>query len=205
MVDHTSNKWALIGPDVVRAMIVLYLAILTLMALKLTPVISTSEPTNYVTINGYKYATLANTYPLDFSGKHCQNNYLELPSGWIIAPRNCQSWFALGCYGWDTHCLVIADGNSYRGGNHSSSQRWLNCGGGGQLLTSGTSYRVNGCNREILITNNLNAVYAVCSSNPTSCEQCSAGKSSSNGATPCTDCVAGKYMSITGATACKSL
>ena len=143
-------------------------------------------------VGGHKYATLANTIPdPGTSGSpNCQNYYISLPVGWIVAPNNCHSWFALGCNSWQTDAVVFADGYSYRSKPPSWnywSAPWAYYGSGILLTNSNGQYSVNTCKYEILITDDINAVYAPCPSNPSSCVLCGPGTYSSNvfGVEPC--------------------
>ena len=146
-------------------------------------VTNSNRPSNYVTVYDHNYATLANTVP-GTNGSLCQQNtYLALPVGWIVAPNNCQSWFALGCNYWQTSRIVMMDGTSYYSKASSQQQPWSF--GGFSLINSDGQYSVTSCNTEILITDDVNAVYSPCPSNPTSCTLCGPGYYSVNGAAPC--------------------
>ena len=154
---------------------------------------NSNTPTNIVTIAGRNYATLANTVSgaasagsSGSSGSLCQNYYLALPVGWIVAPNNCQSWFALGCFSWQTQLIVLADGNEYYGLEYGSSKWSIRYSSYGLSRSGDGRYSIGGnCNAEILITDDINAESAACPSNPSSCSLCVPGTYSSNGATQC--------------------
>ena len=128
-------------------------------------------PSNFVTVSGSRFATLANTDPnSNCGGCSCQNTYLSLPAGWIIAPYNCQTAFAASCYGWNTATVVTADGyytytKSVSSPFGRNNNNWLLASSSGGVST----YSVNICNAQILITDNVNAAAAACPNLPTTC------------------------------------
>jgi len=131
-------------------------------------------PSNFVTVSGSRFATLANTDPNSYNGYgSCQQGtYLSLPAGWIIAPYNCQTAFAASCYGWDTYYVVTADG--YITFTKSSSYPFTRYNFNNWLLASSSggvsTYSVSGCNLQILITDNVIAAAAACPNLPTTCK-----------------------------------
>ena len=133
---------------------------------------------NFVTVSGSNYATLANTNPNSYSsGGSCQKDtYLPLPAGWIIAPYNCQTAFAASCYGWNTAAVTLSDG-SYTCTKSTGSSAFYHSSGNNWLLTNSSSgsggvatYSVNHCYHQILITDNVNAAAAACPNLPTTCK-----------------------------------
>jgi hypothetical protein len=68
---------------------------------------------NYsVTYSGVVFAALDGTSPSGYS-YGCQTAYVQLPSGWIIAPDNAASQEVIRAYPWDTAVMLVANGNSY--------------------------------------------------------------------------------------------
>ena len=132
-------------------------------------------PSNFVTVSGSRFATLANTDPnsnCDYSCSCQANTYLSLPAGWIIAPYNCQTAFAASCYGWNTEYLVLSDGSETY--TKSSGSPFTRNTGYYYLLTSSSgavsTYSVYNCHLQILITDNVNAAAADCPNLPTTCK-----------------------------------
>ena len=144
------------------------------------------QPTNFITVYGHKYATLANTNP-SLGGATCQYTYLSLPVGWIIAPNNCQSWFALGCNYWQTYVAVLADGTAYDTQQYytDDSSPWTYRGSGWLGTSWNGQFASSYCDGIVFITDDVSAASAPCSSNPYSCTLCGTGSYSTNGATPC--------------------
>jgi hypothetical protein len=75
----------------------------------------------------------------------CQNYYASLPTGWIIAPDNSDSYTVITAYTWST-TVMLTSGNGYctaecGGYNYGSSY----------LRTDGSYYLSNICNGQILI------------------------------------------------------
>lgn len=105
--------------------------------------------TNYVKFKGFLYATLDNTDP-GVAGIDTQKDFIELPSGWEVAP-NDPALYAKGGpiveYGWGTHVLVVADGTSWGGKNYNTGTKY----GDGQLLCEGRKYKPKLANFRILI------------------------------------------------------
>ena len=126
-------------------------------------------PSNFVTVSGSRFATLANTDPNSNCGScSCQQfTYLSLPAGWIIAPYNCQTAFAASCYGWNTDYVVLSDDSHTRTRSYGTNA--FTRAGSGYLLTSSSTYSVSTCYRQILITDNVTAAFAVCPNLPTTC------------------------------------
>ena len=129
-------------------------------------------PSNFVTVSGSRFATLANTDPNSIGSSCQQGTYLSLPAGWIIAPYNCQTAFAASCYGWNTEYLVLSDGSeTYTKSSGSPFTRYT---GYNYLLTSSSggvsTYSVSGCYSQILITDNVTAAAAACTNLPTTCK-----------------------------------
>ena len=123
---------------------------------------------NFVTYKGKKYATLDFVVPNEWiSG--CQQGYLPLPSGWSIAPRNPDSIYVLGFYLWGADLLVLSDGSQYytllwtQPLQAGTPRRWICCSQGATALGTArlggkfqgiqVGFRVNACNRRILIVN----------------------------------------------------
>ena len=143
-------------------------------------VVALDAPSNFVTVSGSRFATLANSDPNSNCGPNdddcsCQgyNTYLSLPAGWIIAPYNCQTAFAAGCYGWNTGAVVASDGSfthtkaHYNGPFYRYTNNYLlSSSGSGGVAT----YSVSICNLQILITDNVNAAAAACPNLPTTCK-----------------------------------
>ena len=70
--------------------------------------------TNAVEYKGLVYRTLSGVSPLD-TNFQCQNYYLSLPSGWVLAADNADSRYIIGAYRWGADALVVANGYGYRG------------------------------------------------------------------------------------------
>jgi hypothetical protein len=100
--------------------------------------------TNFVRIGNNRYATLDNV-AITSTATGCQNVLATLPTGWVLAPVSNESIAAVFSYTWGTTCLVLATGASYR------TRSGAACGTG-QLVRSGTRYRVSQCSRRILIS-----------------------------------------------------
>jgi hypothetical protein len=77
---------------------------------------------------------------------------LALPSGYHIAPNEANCIEVVASYGWDTHCMVLADGSSVCTKSYSVA---------GQieskdlLVTEGDKYRPGGGSRGILIRKHI--------------------------------------------------
>jgi hypothetical protein len=111
------------------------------------------EITNAVEYNGRVYRTLDGTSPLDTSASKCQNYYLTLPSGWALADDNADSQYVIGSYRWGTQIMLVAGGRGYY---TTSGSYWTS----GYLSTSGSTYKVDGCNLLILISKSGSACTA---------------------------------------------
>ena len=105
--------------------------------------------TNYQAYDGYRYAVMTDT-PKSTTSATCQDSYIAMPAGWSLVPysadivSNVVTDPSTNSYQWGTHCLVFSNGNSYR------TEGGGDCGGT-TLVTSGSSYKVGGCNRRVLI------------------------------------------------------
>ena len=104
-----------------------------------------TELSNTVTWNGYVYASIDN-HSVNDGSVYCQNNYVSLPNGWELAEYVSGIESMIHSYGWGTHCMILANGNSYGTSNYG----YGGCGGG-VLGQSGNSYRANSCSRRVLI------------------------------------------------------
>jgi hypothetical protein len=117
--------------------------------------------------NGDFYATLDAGDPEHSAGAVCQDFFLDLPAGWIVAPHDESSIAVTAAYPWGTHILVYADGGQ-RYTNHpdyqsqaGQSRPWyVGSDGDTALGTQGNSYKANACARRIL----LKALPDACSS-----------------------------------------
>jgi hypothetical protein len=110
---------------------------------------------HYVIYNGYIYSTLTDV-PVDGTYWTCQSSdnggpdYLPLPSGYSIAADTQDSAAVTGAHYWSTGLLVFSNGNIYftlNGGSVAGSYD-----DSGYLSQSGSTYNVNGCDVQILIT-----------------------------------------------------
>ena len=96
------------------------------------------------------YRTLDGTSPFDTNFK-CQNSYLSLPSGWVVAADNADSRYIIGAYRWGTDALVVANGNGYRGSYWAVTAQDSNprlpgtYHGTSFLITSGSTYQTISC------------------------------------------------------------
>lgn len=110
---------------------------------------------NAVLYDGHCYASMdyLNCPPNSASGtcpRSCQDSYVALPSGWEVAPYSANVLNnVVKIYGFSTSCVVFSNGGSYRGGAISSSGGI--CGNGQYISQSGNSYKVQGCNRKVLM------------------------------------------------------
>ena len=82
-----------------------------------------------------------------FYGNDCPSNYLPLPAGWVLAPRDATSIAVVAAHGWSTDCLVLADGTAWKSGN--SGHAGDSCGSD-RLATSGGRYTVTTCSLRVL-------------------------------------------------------
>lgn len=105
---------------------------------------------------GARYATL-DAEDKDSEATGCQDDYLDLPAGWIIAPHDESSINVTAAYPWGTHLLVYADGGqrythhpSYRS-QAGETRYWVTTIHPTALGSQGTGYKVNACARRILI------------------------------------------------------
>ena len=109
---------------------------------------------------GNIYSTLADV-PVDLNDNTCQQSgspyngpgYLSLPFGWAIAENNAESIYVTAAHYWSTNFLAFSDGNMHYtlwGGSNAGF-----CYGNGGLSKSGSTYSVNYCSTQILITRKL--------------------------------------------------
>jgi hypothetical protein len=103
------------------------------------------QQANTVEYNGYTYSTLADVDVMGASVS-CQNYLLELPDGWAVAPDDSNSQAVIHLYPWNTHVVVVANGNSY-----GTSQYVLGLWNAGMLTQSGDFYATRACSLQILI------------------------------------------------------
>ena len=103
---------------------------------------------------GYLYSTLADV-PVDVNQMTCQKNvgYLPLPSGYSIASDNADSIAVTAAHYWSTNLLVFSNGMAYNTLGGGSSPGSYCCSG--QLSQSGSTYNVNYCTNQILITSKI--------------------------------------------------
>ena len=110
-----------------------------------------ASPYNTITYNGKVYATLADVHPSP-SGSFCQNYYLPLPSGWIVAPHSQDALYVTYANSWSTGHVVLANGCLYATGSAGAG------GCGGYLSSSGSTYSSGYCNAQILIVQQASPV-----------------------------------------------
>ena len=107
----------------------------------------TGARNNWLAYKGNYYSTLADV-PVDGSyNPQCQNYYITLPYGWVIASYDSNSSAVISSHLWGTGCLALANGNSY----YAYYYRSLGYCGSGSLTQSGNQYKVTDCNKQILI------------------------------------------------------
>jgi hypothetical protein len=104
--------------------------------------------TNAVEYKGLVYRTLNGVSPLD-TNFQCQNYYLPLPSGWVLAADNADSRYIIGAYLWGTDALVVANGYGYRGGSYGPPRQSPGSAGSYHgssfLITYASTYKVIDC------------------------------------------------------------
>jgi hypothetical protein len=74
-----------------------------------------------VIYNGKTYSLLSHAAP-DITANICQDVYLPLDAGYVIAPDNADSMAVIAAHGWSTHAVIVASGLSYHpnnGGSHT--------------------------------------------------------------------------------------
>jgi len=114
-----------------------------------------SIPTyNSVYYNGYYYAVMDGTHK-HITVHSCQNYFIALPEGWVVAPYdyyvqvNVAYSGSSGTFGWGTHCVVYANGSSYTTYTSSPSSCSTN-----QLISDPNDEslkKVRGCYRKVLM------------------------------------------------------
>jgi hypothetical protein len=111
--------------------------------------IPTAVPTaTYKVIyNGKTYSLLSHLAP-DGTSYTCQEVYLPLDAGYVLAPDDADSIAVIAAHSWSTHAVVVASGNGYYTAIYGTSAGSLQ--GGGWLQTSGSTYKATGCNVQIL-------------------------------------------------------
>ncbi len=102
---------------------------------------------NAVEYNGRVYRTLDGTSPLDAGSSKCQNYYLALPSGWVLAADNADSLYVITSYRWGTNAMVVANGYTYYTAQENAYYSYYTA-----LSTSGSTYKVMSCISLILIS-----------------------------------------------------
>jgi len=108
------------------------------------------EAVTVVAYKGWEYRTRDGASPTTWGTSGCEDNWVALPSGFEIAPDTTDSRTVAGNYEWNTCCLVLSNGDSWVGQCGGNSSANSDCGGG-QLLQSGSNYKVNGCALRILV------------------------------------------------------
>ena len=110
-----------------------------------------------MTFEGNQYAALDGTSP-DSTSVGCQDYYLGLPVGWVIAPNTRASIQVTAMHPWGTYEMVLSDGSEYYttgyydGSMAGQPREWLCCSDGLTALgQNGDQYKVNACARRILI------------------------------------------------------
>merc|ERR1712194_417343 len=98
--------------------------------------------------NGYKYATMDGTsYSLTSNG--CQTAYLNLPTGWELAPADGDGIRIGTGLAWGTHVVVFSNGESYRTYNFGGASNKNRYTATNYLATStlngAPAYKPNGC------------------------------------------------------------
>jgi len=120
--------------------------------------VATYGRSNWVLYNNYIYSTLADV-AVDSYGYSCQNYYISLPSGWVIAPDTSDSRTVIGAHYWSTEVVVVSNGYGYTSYyyynyyyyyyySHYNGRLWRY----GALYQWGSDYMANQCNSQILIT-----------------------------------------------------
>jgi len=103
--------------------------------------------------SGYKYATMDGT-SYDSTSWGCQSAYLNLPTGWELAPYDSDGIRIAKVGKWGASVMVYSNGKSYWTG--SASNRFYNSG---MLLTrtlnGAPAYKPNVCNGRVLIRTSL--------------------------------------------------
>lgn len=96
---------------------------------------------------GKLYGTLDKTPPTDRS-ETCQDGYLPLPAGAILAPdTRAIRYDVIAKHAWGTHVVVVENGNGYNTDDYDTAG---NTYGSSNLLTQGNTYAVSGCSLRIL-------------------------------------------------------
>jgi hypothetical protein len=81
---------------------------------------------NYVLYNGHVYRTLMGSPPTPRPrGRTLQ--YYPLPEGYEVAPNDADTLAVIGAHGWDTACVIVADGTAW---NSNSGAAPTQCGSG---------------------------------------------------------------------------
>jgi hypothetical protein len=96
--------------------------------------------------NGKTYSLLSHAAP-GSTAHNCQTGYLPLDAGYVIAPDDADSIAVIAAHGWDTEGVVVASGNVYLTTNYGTPGSYA---GGGNLLTSGSTYKPGICIMQIL-------------------------------------------------------
>jgi len=125
----------------------------------LTP-ISQSQgvcPKNAILYQNYCYATMdyQECSPNKAYGKcttSCQAKYIPMPSGWQTAPYSndlVQNVIIKHAFG--THCIVLSNGDSYRGGHYKGTNILGKDCGKGQLVITKEGFKTLHCSRKVLM------------------------------------------------------
>jgi hypothetical protein len=106
------------------------------------------DPTTSYTViyNGKTYSLLSHG-ATESTTQLCQEVYLPLDAGYVIAPDDEDSIYVIAAHGWNTAVVVVASGNGYNGANYGVAG---DLHSGGMLLTSGSTYKPVSCSMQIL-------------------------------------------------------
>eukprot|EP00164_Ancoracysta_twista_P000550 GFYU01000734.1.p1 GENE.GFYU01000734.1~~GFYU01000734.1.p1 ORF type:complete len:1529 (-),score=557.19 GFYU01000734.1:343-4929(-) len=97
---------------------------------------------NYIVMGSRRFATLDDALVYSNSAGSCQNHFLPIPSGWILASNDALTKAAALSGSWESECLVLAGGAGVPTQGNVVCDEVLN-----GLLSSGNTYKVSECSR----------------------------------------------------------
>ena len=108
---------------------------------------------NMVVYNGNTYKTLAD-WDKNNTNQACQNNWINVPDGWRIAPDNYDSREVIKSKAWNT-CVIAVDGGNFYGTTIWGAGHQWNVGQSHNYFHySNNHYRVSVCNGGVLLIKN---------------------------------------------------
>jgi hypothetical protein len=118
-----------------------YVTIQSILVFQMMP-----DPASEVVYNGKTYSVLSHVSP-EGTVNTCQDLYLPLDSGYVIAPDDADSIAVITAYPWSTDVVIVASGNGYNGANYAIPGDLYQTS---LLSTSGSTYKAVSCSMQIL-------------------------------------------------------